>query len=157
VRLAEWFSPGFVNVLKGMAIMIEQSVAAKRQGRSPQDFFLAARMANKDAYATVVLDQYGKIHSCGEAGERLFGANQFELNGQSISAFIVDFFLRVKSRSYLSRFASHLKENGRWREFRALDTRGRAFLVELSVYPLTTDGQDFYLLNLRRLGGVLAH
>lgn len=132
--------------------MIGNSSATAGEAARNQDIFnAAAAMAGKGEYGTLVLDGLGRIRSCGTAAGRIFGSSFSDLAGRPISAFVSNFALSESSLSYSVRYFAHLCAEGGWRKFAAVDVHGQEFPVELSLSRVRTDGQDFFLLNLRRL------
>jgi PAS domain S-box-containing protein len=117
-----------------------------------QDVFrAAAALADKAEYGTLVLDGFGKIRSCGAAAARMLGCGPTDVAGKSVSQFVADFSLSESSLSYSTRYIAHLCADGGWRRFTAVDARGNGFPVDVALSRVTTEGQDFFLLNLRRL------
>lgn len=123
----------------------------QEQGGLPEAAFHAAATLDKRGdYGTLILDGMGRIRSCGEAGERIFGASQARLVGRRISEFIAGLLLGGSSPSYSARYLVYLSTNGEWRGFEAKDVDGHCFRVELNLSRMVTDGQEIFLLNLRR-------
>lgn len=119
-------------------------------GPTQAAFHAAANLDTRGEYGTLVLDGLGRIRSCGEAGERIFGASQVRLVGRRISEFISGLLLGGSSPSYNARYLVYLSADGEWRRYEAKDAEGRAFVVELNLSRMVTDGQEIFLLNLRR-------
>lgn len=113
----------------------------------------AANLANRGEYGTLVLDRLGRILSCGAPAEKIFGASHPQLMGRWISDFIEGLFLAGNSPSYNARHLVHLCAHGEWRKFEAIDADGRMFTLELNLSRVMTDGQEIFLLNLRRSEG----
>lgn len=113
-------------------------------------FHAAATLDKRSEYGTLVLDGMGRIRSCGEAGERIFGASQVRLIGRRISEFIAGLHLGGSSPSYNARYLVYLSADGEWRSFDAKDVDGAGFVVELNLSRMVTDGQEIFLLNVRR-------
>ena len=135
--------------------MIGDSSATAEKAAADQDAGqAAAAMAGKSGYGTLVLDGLGRIRSCGTAAGQIFGSSFSELAGRHISTFLANFSLSDSSLSYSARYFAHLCAEGGWRTFNAVDVHGQEFPVELSLSKMRTDGQDFFLLNLRRLEAV---
>jgi PAS domain S-box-containing protein len=131
--------------------MIGQGVAALQEAGLKHDtFHPAATLLNREECGTLVLDGMGRIRSCGAAGERIFGASQVRLIGRRISEFIAGLFLGVSSPSYNARYLVYLCADGEWRKFEAVDAEGHGFAVELNLSRMTTDGQEIFMLNVRR-------
>lgn len=112
----------------------------------------AANLANKGEYGTLILDGWGRILSCGAPAEKIFGASHVRLMGRRISEFIAGLFLAGSSPSYNARYLVYLCADGEWRKFEATDDSGQGFAVELNLSRVTTDGQEIFLLNVRRPG-----
>ena len=131
--------------------MIGHSSAAEQQAGSKQDVTHAvANLANKDDYGTLILDRLGRILSCGAPAEKIFGASQVRLMGRRISEFIAGLFLAGSSPSYNARYLVYLCADGEWRTFAATDADGQGFAVEINLSRVMTDGQEIFLLNVRR-------
>lgn len=113
-------------------------------------FHAAANLDQRGEYGTLIVDGLGRIRGCGEAGERIFGASQACLVGRRISEFIAGLLLGGSSPSYSARYLVYLSTNGEWRSFEAKDVDGHRFRVELNLSRMVTDGQEIFLLNLRR-------
>jgi PAS domain S-box-containing protein len=139
----------------GAQLMIEQSPTAALHAGSKQDMFhVAANFANRDEYGTLVLDRVGRIISCGAPAENIFGASQVRLTGRWISEFIAGLLVGGSSPSYSARYLVHLSADDEWREFEAKDADGCRFAVEVKLSRMMTDGQEIFLLNVRRSGEV---
>lgn len=111
---------------------------------------------DKDGYrghATLILDRLGRILSCGEPAAHLLGTRPARLMGNWISEFISGLFRAGSSPSYSARYLVHLCADGGWRRFQAVDGRGEAFLVEISLAPMASNRSacEVFLLNLRRV------
>lgn len=134
--------------------MIGQDVAdsTARQQNAPISGVVraAADLGHGDAYGTLILDGLGRIRSCGVTGEKILGASQVSLIGRRISDFIAGLCLGGSSPSYSARYLVHLCAEGEWRKFEAIDADGDGFSVELNLSRMVTDGQEVFLLNLRR-------
>lgn len=131
--------------------MIGQSSAVQQQIGPKQDIFhAAANLENRGDYGTLILNGLGRISSCGAAGEKIFAASQVRLIGRQISEFISGLFLEGSSPSYNARYLVHLCADGEWRKFAAIDADGQRFAVELNLSRMMTDGQEIFILNLRR-------
>lgn len=134
--------------------MTGQSSAALQQTASKAEMIhAAANLANGAQHGTLVLDRLGRILSCGAPAEKMFGASQVRLVGRWISEFIGGLFLAGSSPSYNTRYLVYLCADGEWRKFEARDADGRGFKVELNLSRIMTDGQEMFLLNLRRSEG----
>lgn len=133
--------------------MTGQCPTAGQPAASKQDLFhIAATLANRDEYGTLILDRVGRILSCGEPAEKIFGAGVAELKGRHISDLIADFRRSDSSRSYGARYLSYLCGCGEWRKFAAMDVDGHEFAVELNLARMVSDGQDIFALNVHRPG-----
>lgn len=131
--------------------MMGQSSTALRQAASkPEAIHAAANLVNAAQHGTLVLDRLGRILSCGAPAEKIFGASHVRLVGRWISEFIGDLFLAGSSPSYNTRYLVYLCADGEWRKFEAKDADGQGFKVELNLSRVTADGQEMFLLNLRR-------
>jgi len=132
-------------------MMMGQSSAALQQTVSKPDMIHApANLVNGAQYGTLVLDRLGRILSCGAPAEKIFGASQVRLVGRWISEFIGGLFLSGNSPSYNARYLVYLCADGEWRKFEARDADGKGFEVELNLSRVMTEGQEMFLLNLRR-------
>lgn len=148
-------SPAFRQVLRHLVhsvhIMTGPDPTALRQTGPKQDIFRAAANAvNRGDYGTLILDGLGQIRACGAAGEKILGAGEARLIGRRISEFIAGLFIDGSSPSYSARYLVYLCADGEWRKFEATDDAGHGFAVELSLSRMITDGQEIFLLNLRR-------
>lgn len=133
--------------------MIGQISTDLRQAESKQDMTDAvANFVNRGEYGTLILDRVGRILSCGEPAEKIFRASQVRLMGRRISEFIAGLFLAGSSPSYNARYLVYLCADGEWRKFEATDADGQGFAVELNLSRMMTDGQEMFLLNVRRPG-----
>lgn len=101
---------------------------------------------------TMMLDGLGRILSCDEPAEKLFGVRQIELIGRWISDFIVGLLLEGRSPSYDARYLAHLCREGGWREFGAINTAGITFVIDLNLSRAETRSREIFLLNVRRAG-----
>jgi len=132
--------------------MIGQGVSALQQTGPKRDIYhAAANLAGKDEYGTLILDGMGRIRSCGTAGERIFGGSQVRLVGKEVSEFIAGLALGGSSPSYSARFLMYLCADPVWRRFQAIDADGHEFAVDLNLSRMRTDGQEIFVLNLRRV------
>ncbi len=134
-------------------MLIEQSPAQPaqtecRQGRGYAD----VNMAERDGHGTLILDRQGSILACGGPAARMFGANGVPLLGRRISEFIAGFFLAGHVRSRDATIARCPCASGDWRTFDAIDIGGDRFAVELSMSRVTANGEELFVLNLRRAG-----
>jgi hypothetical protein len=109
-----------------------------------------ANFSNREDYGTMILDRVGRILSCGAPVERMFRASQVRMVGRRVSDFVAGLFLGGSSPSFSARYLVHLCADGVWRKFEAKDAEGRPLTVELSLSRITTDGQEMFLLNVRR-------
>jgi PAS domain S-box-containing protein len=110
----------------------------------------AANLVNRDEYGTLILDRVGRILNCGTPAAKIFGASHLQLKGRWVADFVAGLFLAGSSPSYNTRYLVHLCTHGEWRKFEATNADGQRFLVELNLSRVMTDGQEIYLLNLRR-------
>lgn len=110
----------------------------------------AAKRVDTAECAAMAVDGVGRIRGCNAAAEELFGASQFRLVGRRVSEFIADLFLGGSSPSYGARYLGYLCAEREWRKFEATDTGGRAFAVELTLNRMAMDGQEIFLVGLRR-------
>ena len=130
---------------------MEQIVADQPQtapGLAPAH--AAASLVSDGEHGTLMIDCMGRILSCGAPAERLFDASQARLIGRQISDFITGLLLGGTSPSYRARYLVYLCADGDWRQFEARDAHGRAFSVELSVSQMMANGQEIFLLTVRR-------
>lgn len=131
--------------------MIGQEIVAPQRSAFRQDILgAAAAIASRGGYGTLVLDSLGKILSCGEPAERMFGTSRGRLVGRGISEFIAGLFLDGSSPSYRARYLGYLCANGEWREFEAADADGHEFAVQLNLARMVTDGREIFVLTVRR-------
>lgn len=131
--------------------MIDHRSTAPGQTAPQQGMFDAvAKLARNDLYASLMLDRLGMILSCGAPAEKIFGADRGRLMGRRISDFITGLLLGGNSPSYGARYLVHLCADGEWRKFEAKDAGGLGFTVELNLSPMTTSGEEVFLLNVRR-------
>jgi len=130
--------------------MIGEVVSFVHQEGLKPEVFNAADAGDKVGYGTMVLDGMGRIRSCGERGERIFGTNKTGLIGRGISEFIGGLCLGGSSPSFSARYLVYLCGDGEWRRFDAVDAAGRRFVVEINLSRIATSGQEIFLLNVRR-------
>lgn len=131
--------------------MTEHIFADRRQTAPGIDMALAAAsQGDNGEHGTLMLDCMGRILSCGAPAEKLFGASQARLMGRQISDFITGLLLGGTSPSYRARYLVYLCADGDWRQFEAKDAHGRVFAVELSVSQMMANGQEIFLLTVRR-------
>lgn len=125
--------------------------AVTQQHGVMQDLFLAAaNLANRDEFGSLILNRVGRILSGGVAAERVFGASEDRLIGRRISELVMGLVLDGNSPSDTARYLTSLWADGKWRHFEAIETGGRRFDVELSLSRMMTDGEEIFLVNLRR-------
>lgn len=134
-------------------MFIEHSPAQRgqtecRQGRRYAD----VNVAKGEEHGTLILDRLGSILACGGPAARMFGANGVPLLGRGISEFIAGFFLAGNVPSHDATIARCLCASDDWRTFDAMDIGGRRFAVELSMSRVTANGEELFVLNLRRPG-----
>lgn len=99
--------------------------------------------------ATLILDRTGRIASCGEVVEAIFGETQSSLIGRGIAEFIGGLCLGGTSPSYSARYLDYLSGDDKWRSFEARDVVGERFPVQIKLAPIVSDGQRLFLLNIR--------
>lgn len=131
-------------------MMGQDSTALQQAALTPDMIHAGANLVNGAEYGTLILDRLGRILSCGTPAGKIFGASQARLAGRWISEFIGGLFLAGNSPSYNTRYLVYLCADGEWRKFAARDIGGLAFEVELNLSRVMTDGQEMFLLNLRR-------
>lgn len=110
----------------------------------------AANLVNWSEYGTLILDRLGKILSCGEPAERIFGASQVQLMGRPIADFIAGLLFGGTSPSYSARYLAHLCAGDAWRKFEATNALGQGFTVEINLSRRVTEGREVVVLNLRQ-------
>jgi len=110
----------------------------------------AASPVEGDELGVLLLDRLGRIVSCGEPAERIFGADQSRLIGRHIQEFIVGLFVGGTSPSYNARYLVYLCGNCEWRVFDARDVGGHPFKLALNLSQTVTDGREIFLVNVRR-------
>lgn len=116
-----------------------------------QDPFLAtANLANRDEHGSLIMDRVGRILSGGAAAERVFGASEGRLIGRRISELVTGLVLEGNTPSDTARYLTSLWADGKWRHFEAIQIGGLRFDVVLSLRRVVTDGEEFFLVNLRR-------
>lgn len=103
--------------------------------------------------ATLILDRTGRIASCGEAVEAIFGETQSRLIGRGIAEFIGGLCLGGTSPSYSARYLDYLGGDRTWRSFEARDVVGERFPIEIKLAPIESEGQRLFLLNIRNPKG----
>lgn len=103
--------------------------------------------------ATLILDRSGRIASCGDAVEAIFGESQSSLIGRGIAEFIGGLCLGGTSPSYSARYLDYLGGDDTWRSFEARDVDGERFPVEIKLAPIQSDGHRLFLLNIRNPEG----
>lgn len=136
---------------QSVRIMIGQDSSTRQQvGAKPGVFEVAAAIANGNEYGTLILDSQGRIRSCGATAEEMLGESQLLLSGRRISTFIADLLLGGNSPSYSARYLVYLCAEGEWRKFEAMDARGQVFAVELNLSRMFANGQEVFLLCMRR-------
>lgn len=127
-------------------IFAEQPQIAPGLGRA----YAATGQEDDVEHGTLMLDRMGRILSCGAPVEKLFGAGQARLIGRQISEFIAGVLRGGSSPSYQARYLVYLCADGGWRQFEAKDIHGRAFVVEANVSQMMANGQEIFLLTVRR-------
>lgn len=132
--------------------MIGQTPGSVQPAESKRDMFQVASHLNGQDYGTLLLERGGLIASCGAPAERIFRARNSQMHGRHISEFISGLFLIGSSPSYSARYLVHLCTDGEWRKFQAKDVDGAGFMLELNLSRIVTEGQEMFLLNVRRAG-----
>lgn len=117
---------------------------------NPELLHAAAELGTSSGYGTLILDRFGSILSCGAPAEIIFGAGHARLVGRPISEFIASLFLRGTSPSYCARHLVYLCADDEWRRFEARDVTSRHFAVEAILSRMNVDGQEMFLLTVRR-------
>ena len=108
-------------------------------------------LAKEGDYGTLILDEQGKICSCGIAAGKLFGGNLSDYMGKPISSLVPDLVLHNTSQSYSARYFAHLCADGGWRKFEAIDVLGHEIPIEINLSLVETKAQGVFLLNVRLL------
>lgn len=124
--------------------MGEHDTLAREAGRVPTE----ANPGDTEL-GTLILDRMGRIVSCGEPAERIFGDRQSHLIGRGIGDLISGLCLGGTSPSYSARYLDYLSGTDAWRTFDARDAGGCSFEIELNLAPIVTEGQRLFLLNIR--------
>lgn len=131
--------------------MLGRASIALHQSEAARDMFLsAAALATGTESVTMTLDGLGRIRSCGAAAAAMFGASRVSLIGRPVSEFIDGFSRGRSSPSYGARYLIHLCACNEWRRFEATDMAGRSIAVELNLFRTLEDGQEIFVLSLRR-------
>lgn len=139
-------------------MMIEQSAMATQQAAARRDVFhAAATLPSRCDFGTLLLDGRGRIVSSGTSGGQIFGASQSQLQGRSISVFIASLFHGEGSRGHRRRHLLRLSADPQWRPFAAVDIAGRHLSILLSLTRIEAEGEELFLLNLRRPATVASH
>lgn len=99
---------------------------------------------------TLLLDRLGKILSCGKPSESLFGARQVHLIGKRISELVRGLCFEGSSPSFSQRYLVHLCADDTWRQFEAIDSDGRGFVLEIKLAQVSSGTQEMFLLNVRK-------
>lgn len=110
----------------------------------------AASLADGGEHGTLMIDRTGRILSCGTPVEKLFGTSQARLIGRSVSEFVDGLMRGGTSPSYSARYLVYLCTDGQWSRFEAKDVHGCAFAVEVNVSQMIANGQEIFLLTVRR-------
>lgn len=113
---------------------------------------VAANLAGKEEFGTLILDRLGRIRSCGAPAEKIFGTGQVRMTGRPVSDFIKGLHLADGSPSYSARYLGYLGVCAEWRRFEAKNVAGIGFTVEVKLSRTVLDGEDVFLLNVHRLG-----
>jgi PAS domain S-box-containing protein len=131
--------------------MLGRTSTTLHQAEAARDMFLSATaLATKTESVTMTLDGLGRIRSCGRAAAEMFGANRVSLIGRPVSEFIDGLSRGRSSPSYGARYLIHLCACNEWRRFEATGKGGRSIAVELNLYRTLEDGQEIFVLSLRR-------
>jgi len=137
-----------------MGIWGDHSTAALQKDRTKQDVFRAvANLASREECGTLILDRLGRIRGCGAPAEKMFGTSQARMAGKRISEFIKGLHLGEGSPSYDARYLAYLSASSEWRRFEARDVLGLEFIVEVHLSRTAADGEEIFLLNVRRPEG----
>lgn len=113
-------------------------------------FHVAANLAGKEGFSTLILDCLGRIRSCRAPAEKIFRANQGRMTGRAISEFITGLYLGDDSPSYNARYLCHLSADTEWRRFEAQNADGVGFTVEVKLSRTVLDGEEVFLLSVHR-------
>lgn len=132
--------------------MIGQDPGRVQPAEPKQDMFRVAAN-HQGEYGTLIVDRVGRILSCGVPAENIFRTGHSRLVGRQIPEFIDGLFLGGSSPSYSARHLVYLCSDGEWRRFQATDAKGGRFPVELNLSRIVTDGQEMFLVNVRRAEG----
>jgi PAS domain-containing protein len=111
-----------------------------------------ANLVDKSECVTLIVDGQGKIHGCDAAVENLFGTGHGVLIGQAVSAFIVGILFEGNTPGDNARQLARLCANHDWQKFEALSADGNGFSIEVNTARKITNGQEVFVLNLRRPG-----
>jgi PAS domain S-box-containing protein len=103
---------------------------------------------------TLVVDELGNIHGCGEAAGQLFGVSHGKMIGRPVSAFIVGVLFEGCSLGETARQLARLCSEHDWQRFTGLDVHGHSFPVEVNVTRKMIERRAVFLFNLRRSGSV---
>ena len=134
--------------------MIGQGLITMKQNGSKHDMLhVSADLVAGEPHPALMLDGMGRIRSCGQIGERIFGTTADDVVGKRISDFITGLHLGGSSPSYAARYLVHLCGEGEWHGFEAVDAGGKRFPVELNLSRSFSEGNEVFLLNLRHPGG----
>lgn len=112
----------------------------------------AANPTNSTEYGMLIFDASGRISGCDAAAERQFGTSQSRLLGRRIPEFIVGILFDGNSPSENARQLGRLCAEHHWQAFDAMDAHGNVFAVEIHVSRKMTNGQEVFVLGLRRPG-----
>lgn len=106
-----------------------------------------------DEDIALIVDRAGRIVSCCERAERVFGTNRAQLTGRKMSEFVIGLFLGGSSPSYGERYLAYLCAGRDWRTFDARDAEGQRISVDLNLSRAVKDGQESFLIKLRTPSG----
>lgn len=135
--------------------MIEPGPATQMKTHAQRHAFIPAANLVGGEHATLVLDQVGRICACDDSVEEVLGSSRGQLVGRRICEFIAGLPLGGSSPSYCARYLVYLCGGGEWRKFEAQDGVGTRFAIELNLSRQVTDGQENFLLNVRRAHGLM--
>jgi PAS domain S-box-containing protein len=131
--------------IRGHAHSTDSDVEAERQsGRKPSD--------ETCIFGTVVLDGMGRIVSCGDAAELMFGERAARLRGRNVAEFVGGLCLGGSSSRYRAGYLDYLSRDSRWRENEVQDSDGRKFVTAFKLSPIVAEGQRLFLLAMQGMG-----
>ncbi len=137
-------------------LSVERRMTPSNQFPAAGGEFLRERRATS---GSLVVDRRGIVVSCSDAGVRLFGGDYADLEGVALGS-LIDLFDLFDSIHSIASNDSLLDANisrivwlcrdAEWRPFQAIDVYGRRFPVEARISKMQVEGDDMYLVNLRR-------